>query len=84
MGDDAIGSECDLFIVRDHDHRLTEFAIRVAQKLHDLTAVVRIKIAGRLISEHDRRCIHERTADRHTLLLATRELTRQMSFATME
>ena len=70
--------------MRDHDHRLAKFAIRVAQKLHDLTAVVRIEIAGRLISEHDRWRIHERTADRHTLLLSTRELARQMPFATMK
>ena len=83
-GDDTISSKSDLFIVRDHDHRLTEFAIRVAQKLHDLTAVVRIEVAGRLISEHDRRRIHERTTDRHALLLTARELARQMPFATMK
>jgi len=55
--------------MRDEDQTLALFATGARQQLGDLACIVVVEIAGRLVSEDDRRFVGERSGDSDTLLL---------------
>ncbi len=61
-------------IVRDHQHGHPALAIELDDELVDLIAGLRVEVAGGLVCEENTRLQHERTRERDTLLLTTREL----------
>ena len=50
-------------VMRDDDERLPVLAVGVFQQLHDLLRVLAVKVAGRLVRQHDGRRVDERAAD---------------------
>src|SRR5207302_11016818 len=52
--------------------------MQFSEQLHHRLAIARIEVAGRFVCEQNRRPAGESARDRDTLLLATRELARQM------
>jgi len=67
----------DLGVVRRHHERGAEL-LDAREELDDLPARHRVEVAGRLVSDEDPRPVDQRARDRDTLLLATRELTREV------
>src|SRR6516225_8613287 len=64
-------------VVRDHADRAA-LLVQVAQQVHHRLAVRRIEVPGGLVSEQDQRIARERTRHGDALLLAARELARQV------
>src|SRR6266699_7151832 len=62
-------------VVCGHHDRGTG-AVDAVEDSHDAEGGRGIEVSGGLVGEHDERAVHERTSDRHALLLATRELRR--------
>ena len=56
-----------------HDDDCPSLAVEVLEHVHDLAAGLRIKVAGRLITEQDGRVVHECPGNSDPLLLASRE-----------
>jgi acyl-CoA thioesterase I len=56
-----------------HESRVA-LAVQREHQLDDLLARRQVEVAGRLVGEQDRRLHHQRTGERHTLLLAAGEL----------
>src|SRR6185369_13955076 len=52
------------------------FLVQLFQQLHHRLGVPRVKVAGRLVGEQDRRLAHHRAGHRDALLLTARELRR--------
>ena len=63
-------------IVRDHDDRLAVVAIERLQEVEDLVPGLAVEVAGRFITEQERRVRHDGTGDPDALLLAAGELPR--------
>lgn len=61
----------------DHDDGLPLF-VESYQEVHNLSRRDRVEIPSRLICEDNLGIIHERTSDRHPLLLSSGELTREV------
>ncbi len=70
--------------MRDYDHRLMIDLVGVAQKLHNLPAVLTVKIPGRLVGKKERRRIEKRSSDGDPLLLTAGELIWQMSLSALK
>ena len=68
----------DLGVVGDEDERLAVLAVEPAEEGEDLGRALRVEVAGRLVGEDERRPVHQRSGDRHPLLLAAGELGRAM------
>ena len=51
-------------------------AVNLAQQIHDVAAVARVEVAGRLVGQHDRRIVGERARQRDALLFAAGQLRR--------
>src|SRR4051812_26864958 len=69
-----------LRIVRDHAYR-GPGGIQLTQEVHDSIAVLRVEVSGRLVRQQDERVTRDGTRDRHSLLLAPRELRGQVARA---
>ena len=67
-----------LRIVRDDDHRHAGRAIELTQHGHDLGRGLAVEVAGRLVGEQQVGLADEGARDRDPLLLAARQLARQM------
>ena len=67
----------DLLVVRRHQHRRAEL-VDLDQQLDDPPARDRVEVPRGLIGDEDRRVVDERSRDRGPLLLAARELGRQV------
>ncbi len=52
--------------------------MQLAQQLHHRLAVGRVEVAGRLVRQEDGRIARDRARDRDALLLAARELRREV------
>ncbi len=52
-----------------------------AEEGHDVVARARVQITGGFVGEQHRRIVDQRAGDRHPLLLAARELARQVMAA---
>jgi hypothetical protein len=64
--------------VRDDQERRAAPRVEAAHQREDLVGRMGVEVARRLVGEHQRRRERERACDRHTLLLAARELARQV------
>src|SRR5688572_4710321 len=64
-------------VVRHHADRAA-LLVQVAEQVHHRLAVRRVEVPGGLVREQDQRIAGERARDRDTLLLAARELARQV------
>ena len=73
---DPVGVDRRRRVVSDHHDRLAEIRHRSPEKVQDLAAGPRVKVAGRLVGENDLRCRRQRPGRRHPLLLAARQLGR--------
>ena len=80
----AVGDRRRVRVVRDHHRGLAQRVDRVAQQREDLAARRRIEVAGRLVGEHHARARHQRSGDRHALLLTARQLRRAVREAVTE
>jgi len=76
--DDAFCMACDVGVVRDDDHGMTEF-VQLEQDVHDFASALGIERAGRLVGQNDFAPDHQRTGDANTLLLATRQAGRRIA-----
>ena len=72
--DAAIGSLCDIGIVRNHYDGRT-LSMQLFEKRHDLIAGVAIKGTCRFIGQDQHWVVYERSSDGDALLLASGELT---------
>src|SRR4030095_4433230 len=77
----AIGVLREALIVRDHANRGAAL-VQFSEQGHHCFSVARIKVPRRLVREQNCRSASKSARDCHSLLLATRELARQM-FCTM-
>src|SRR6266481_5663858 len=68
--DDAVAHLRCFRVVRDHEHRLSELLVGITQHLQDDFGILRVQVAGRLVSQDNRRLIDQRSRQRHALLLA--------------
>jgi hypothetical protein len=55
--------------VRDEDEALASFTTGARQQRSDLACIIVVEIAGRLVSENDRRFVGEGSGNSNTLLL---------------
>ena len=67
----------------DYDDRRSG-AVQRAQQVEHLGARARVEVAGRFVSQHDRRIPDHSARDRHALTFATRELPGSMADAVAE
>jgi hypothetical protein len=72
--DDPVAKGCRLRIVCNHQHRLTEFLVGLAEHLQHDVGVLCVEIARRLVRQHNRWIVRERARQRDPLLLAAGEL----------
>ena len=78
--DDALCAGSDVAIVGDQDHHVALLRQLVEQG-HDLRAAVAVQRTGGLVGEDDVPAVHQRTGNRHSLLLATGQLPRAVAGA---
>ena len=57
-------------VMSDEDQSLASFTTRAREKLGDLTGVLIVEVAGRLVGENERRVVDESPGDRDALLLS--------------
>ena len=57
-------------VMGDEDQSLASFTTRAREKLGDLTCVLIVEVAGRLVGENERRVVDESPGDRDALLLS--------------
>src|SRR5262245_16133129 len=74
---DAIGVPEDARVVRHDDERRALFGGHRAEELHHAQPVLVVERAGGLVAHDEAWVEHERSRDRHALLLAAGELCRQ-------
>ncbi len=65
-----------LLVVRDVDRRDAELLLQLADLRAHLDADLGVEIGQRLVEQQDLRVQHQRAGERHTLLLAARQLPR--------
>src|SRR5262249_14655537 len=75
--DSAICVLSETLVVRNHANRGATL-MQFAEQLHDSFAVVRIEVTGRLVGKQNRWSAGKRASNCDALLLAARELTRQV------
>ncbi len=75
---DPLGLVGLLLIVRDHHDGGLVLAVERLEDAHDLVAHLRVEVAGRLVGEQDPRPADDRPGDGDALLLAARELRREV------
>src|SRR4051812_41704560 len=75
--DSALGMPGVARIVRDHADSRSGL-VELSEQVHDRLTALRVEIAGRFIREQDERLARNRAGDGDALLLATRELARQV------
>src|SRR5262245_12882444 len=73
--DDAMGAGSDPLVMR-YKHNGFALRVQVVDQLQHFLSGARIEISGGFIGKHQERVVDERTRNRHTLLLAARELVR--------
>src|SRR2546422_4129965 len=66
------------WVVRDHAEG-GAVAMQIAQQLHHRLAALRVEVASRLVSQQDERIAGHGAGHRHALLLAARQLAREMA-----
>ncbi|MNH20575.1 hypothetical protein D3C79_803520 [compost metagenome] len=71
--DDALGPGSDFAIVSDQDHHMT-LAGQFIEQGHDFGAALAVEGTGGFVGKDDMAAVHQRTGNRHPLLLATGEL----------
>src|SRR5690606_35943155 len=71
-------------VVRDQERRRVHRLVDVLERLEHPYARRAVERAGRLVAEQDRRTLRDRARDRDALLLAARELRREMIEAVLE
>ena len=74
----------DVHLVRDEEHGDAALVVQPLEDAHDLDAGARVEVAGRLVGEDDRRLVDQRARDRDALLLAARQLVRDVVIALAE
>ena len=57
-------------IVSDHEDGLTDAVVETPQHAQHCPRVLSIQVARRFVRQQDRRMIHDRPRDSHTLLFA--------------
>ena len=82
--DDAVGHRGGVRVVRDHHDGLAEVVDRVPQQAQDLVGRLGVQVAGRLVGEHHRRAVDQRTRHGDALLLAAGQLGRAVRQAIAE
>jgi hypothetical protein len=65
-------------LVCDEDNRDAALSVQPLKNVHDLDAGARIEVAGGLVGKDDRRLVDERPRNGDALLLAARQLIREM------
>lgn len=75
--DGTVGVAREALVVRHHADRRAA-PVQFLEQAHHRLAVLRIEVAGRFVREQDHRVAHERPGHRDALLLAARELAREM------
>src|SRR2546428_3371813 len=75
--DGAVGVTRVARVVRHHAEGGAA-PVKLAQKLHDCLAALGIEVSGRLVRQQDERAAGDRAGHRDALLLAARELARQV------
>ena len=77
--DDALGAGGDVAVVGDQDHHVALAGL--VEQRHDFRAAVAVEGAGGFVGEDDMAAVHQRTGDRHPLLLAAGQLVRTVGGA---
>ena len=67
------GVGCGILIMGDHENSLAKLLIEPAQKFQDRRCILAVKVAGRFVSQQDRRIVDKSPRYGYTLLLTTRE-----------
>ncbi|MCY1432313.1 hypothetical protein D9M71_483060 [compost metagenome] len=67
--DDPVGPRCNFAVVGNQDHHVTLTGQFVKQS-HDLGTALAVQRAGRFVGKDDVAAVHQRTGNRHPLLLA--------------
>src|SRR5262245_53265667 len=75
---DSVTSPCERTVGSRHDAAHPVLLGQRPQKPENTGARMRVEVPSRLIGEDDRRARHERTGDRHALLLPSGKLRRTM------
>src|SRR5215212_6181699 len=76
--DRPVGAGGDGGVVSDEDKRVSLLPVELHQEVHDLLGGLRVQRTGRLVGPHYGGVVHERTGDRHPLLLAAAHLVRAL------
>src|ERR1019366_6752968 len=74
---------CDVRFVR-HQHNGQAVIVQFLENVHDLDRGATVEITCGLVRQQDRRLVDQRTGDRHSLLLTTGQLRREMRDAVSE
>jgi hypothetical protein len=72
--EDPVGHVPDCRVVGDEEHGLARLPVEAPQQPQDHATGLEIELAGGLITQQDRRILHQCPGDRHPLLLASRQL----------
>src|SRR5207302_8929596 len=67
----------DVALVGHHDNGQA-LVVQALKHFHDLDRSAAVQVARRLVGQQNRRPVHQRSRDRHTLLLSARHLRRKM------
>jgi hypothetical protein len=68
-------------IVVRHQQDGAALGVQVGQQSHDLATSIQIEIAGRFVSQNERRVVDQRAGNRDALLLTSRQLGSEMACA---
>src|SRR5664279_3082374 len=72
----VIAECCCLRVMRNHQHRLPKFLVRLPQHVENDVGVLRVEVAGWLIRQHDRGAIDECPRQGYPLLFSATQLGR--------
>jgi len=76
--DDPIAGGADLRVVSDDEQRLATLAVEATEQAEHLGGAGGVKVAGRLVAEHEPRFVDQCAGNGDALLLAARELVWSM------
>src|SRR5687767_5175351 len=76
--DDPVGGRRRGRIVRDHDDGVALLLVELAENLQHLATRLRVQVPGGLVCEHELRGEEQCARDRDALLLAARQLPREV------